>query len=530
MKIVLCATHPWNTNGYSLVMTNFARCLCGMDDVEKIWYFGFQNALGEDSRNKRPMPDKVELYDAFANENPKKQGFGDDLICAYVVERKPDVVVIFNDSIVVERITGKLMEIPEKGFKIVVYQDLVYEHVRERFVEQLNARADRVLAFTPYWKQHMEDQGVKTPIDVVRHAFDPTTKFPVDRVLARRYFGIGTGDFIILNLNRNQPRKRWDICLKAYAEFLSRHRGEPVKLLIGTSTQGCWDLMSIYRRELQKRDMTFEEGRKHLIVLDAPQKLSDDDVNVLMNCADIGISASDGEGFGLCNFEHAALGYPQVVSNVGGHRDFFAADRAFLCDPVMGYYVDRTRDGVGGEGQLIDYRDMVDGIEFYYKDAAAREKHGRASRKHILDNYRWDEQAAAFAASLRETLGIGGSSVDAESASVDASSGPERADSALVSSGPERADSALVSSGPEGADSALVSSGPERADSALVSSGPEGADSALVSSGPEAEAAVEASAAAPDGTPRESMEDVRRQLAILTAMVERLTSRAEVPC
>jgi hypothetical protein len=29
------------------------------------------------------------------------------------------------------------------------------------------------------------------------------------------------------------------------------------------------------------------------------------------------------EGFGLCNFEHAALGIPQVVPRIGGFLDFF---------------------------------------------------------------------------------------------------------------------------------------------------------------------------------------------------------------
>jgi len=31
--------------------------------------------------------------------------------------------------------------------------------------------------------------------------------------------------------------------------------------------------------------------------------LSDFDINVLYNVADLGINTADGEGFGLCNFE-----------------------------------------------------------------------------------------------------------------------------------------------------------------------------------------------------------------------------------
>ena len=51
---------------------------------------------------------------------------------------------------VVERFLAKIKEIPDRRFKVVVYQDLVYEHMKKRFVRQLNEEVDLVLAFTPY--------------------------------------------------------------------------------------------------------------------------------------------------------------------------------------------------------------------------------------------------------------------------------------------------------------------------------------------------------------------------------------------
>eukprot|EP00873_Tetraselmis_striata_P033681 jgi/Tetstr1/453945/TSEL_040864.t1 len=499
MKLVLCATHPWNTNGYSLVMTSLAQHLCAFPEMEKIYYFGFQNTTGDDSRNKRVLPDKVEVFDAMAHEVPRKQGFGEDLLAEYIAERDPDVVLISNDSVVVSLLTEKLAAVPNRRFKVMVYQDLVYEHMKRPFVEQLNARADRVLAFTPYWKRHLEEQGVTTPVDVVRHALDPAAKFPVDRAIARRYFGISSTDFIVLNMNRNQPRKRWDICLKAFADFVSRHRGESVKLLIGTSLHGAWDLLAVYERELGKRGMTMEEGRKHLVMLDAPQRLSDADVTILMNCADIGISASDGEGFGLCNFEHAALGCPQVVSNVGGHKDFFSAERAILCDPVMAYYVDRTRDGVGGEAQLIDYRDMAEGIELYYKDPELRRRHGLACREHILANYKWREQAEMLRASILATLAVDGEDDTVTGVADEIDLIPD------VSHAPD-----LIDLSDEPA-TAPESSAPESAEAAAPgSAGPAVA--------PELDASAEP--AAPEPPP--DLAAIRVQLASLTAMVERM--------
>ena len=42
----------------------------------------------------------------------------------------------------------------------------------------------------------------------------------------------------------------------------------------------------------------------------------------MYNVGDIGINTCDGEGFGLCNFEQAGVGVPQIVPKVGGFLDF----------------------------------------------------------------------------------------------------------------------------------------------------------------------------------------------------------------
>jgi hypothetical protein len=132
-----------------------------------------------------------------------------------------------------------------------------------------------------------------------------------------------------------------------------------------------------------------QDGIKHLVVLDRPQKMTDEDTNILYNVADIGWNTCDGEGFGLCNFEQAAIGIPQVVPKLGGFLDFFDDDCSALIDPKIAYYVDNTRDMVCGEALLCDYVDFVEAIESYYFNKDKVIKHGQAARKNILANYKW---------------------------------------------------------------------------------------------------------------------------------------------
>jgi len=263
--------------------------------------------------------------------------------------------------------------------------------------------------FTKYWEKCIKDQGVTIPTHVLEHGFNKDTYFPVPTELARRYFGIKDDDFIVLNLNRNQPRKRWDICIKAWAELVSRLPNEPIKLLIGTEVNGAWNLMDIYERELKKRDLTMEVGMKHVILLDNPQSLSDTDINVLYNATDMGLTTCDGEGWGLCSFEQAAVGVPQVAPRLGGFLEFFDDDNATLVQPVMSLYIDSSRDAVGGEAQLCNYVDFTEAIETQYqmhKQAGKGQTRDLSFRKRVITEYSWDTIGTKLVGILRQVLGL----------------------------------------------------------------------------------------------------------------------------
>jgi len=360
---------------------------CGVE----IGVFGFQNY--EASGVHRPdLPSDIYVYDAWAKEEPKSIGFGIEKIHEAVAEFKPDVCIVYNDLLIISNCVNKLCEIEDykSKFKIVAYIDQVYLHQKKVYLELVNTKADAAIAFTEEWKNTIVEQGLRIPCHVLQHGFDASTYFPIPKAVARSYLGLNQDDFLVLNLNRNQPRKRWDTCLKAFAEIVSRYPNDPIKLIIGTALQGSWDLVEIYERELKKRGLTLQDGLKHIVVLENPQKLTDYDVNVVYNVADIGINTCDGEGFGLCNFEQAAIGVPQVVPRLGGFLEFFNDDRCSFVDPCLAYYVDTTRDHVCGEALLCSYSDVVSAFEVYYHNRELIKKHGEACRAHIPKTYSWE--------------------------------------------------------------------------------------------------------------------------------------------
>jgi glycosyltransferase involved in cell wall biosynthesis len=405
-RVLLFGTHPHCFNGYCVVVYNLAKQLAKCDDIE-LSIFGFQNFYNNPLHiQERSLPDNVFVYDANANENPRSMGFGFDQVTEFVTMNKPDVCVVYNDMVVVSNVLEKLKAIPDRKFKIVVYIDQVYLYQKPEFVKKLNEEVDYVLCFTPYWEETAKSFGITKPTGYLQHGFDPMKHYPVPKKLARQYFGLKKEDFVVLNLNRNQPRKRWDTCLQAFAEFVSRHTEEPVKLLVATALTGAWNLLEVYERELKKRGLTLQDGMKHLILIDNPQQLSDEDINILYNVADVGINTCDGEGFGLCNFEQAAIGTPQIVPKIGGFLDFFSAERAIMVEPKFTLYIDASRDGVGGESQICDWRDFADALDLYYANEDMRKDHGKNCREYILKNYRWDDLGAKFRKILKEVHGV----------------------------------------------------------------------------------------------------------------------------
>jgi glycosyltransferase involved in cell wall biosynthesis len=379
------------TNGYSIVAWELAKELAKQPEID-LTYFGFQYFQKNPAHEKeRELPSNVQVYDAFANENPKSAGFGFDQVADFVTLNKPDVIIIYNDMVVVSTIMEKLKSVPNKKFKVIVYMDQVYLYQKKEYINRLNAEADFVLCFTPYWEEIAKGLGITKPTDFLPHGFNPMVHYPVPHKLCRDYYNLKAEDFIVLSLNRNQPRKRYDILLQAWATFVANHVNDPVKLLIATALQGGWNLLEVYERELSKHKLTLEQGLKHVIFIDNPQQLLDDEINILYNVGDISISAADGGGMELCTYQQAGIGKAQITSFVGGIKDFFNEENAMVLHPKMTFYIDQSRDGCGGEAELVDYKDAVEALEKYYSSASLRKKHGEACRKGILQKYKWSD-------------------------------------------------------------------------------------------------------------------------------------------
>ena len=407
LRVMLCGTHYLQYNGYSRVVYELMRRMDDKEDLEMTLY-GFQHSHETAQVNRKRLGPRITVVDAFGLENPKRNGFGEQEIAAYLQEHPQDIVIIYNDMSVTTMLVENILKKIGKPCRLVSYIDQVYLHQKPRYISLLNQVFDHTIAFTEYWRDLVIDQGLRKDmkVDVLQHGFNHEMYYPIPRRIACAYFGMDPDTFYVLNLNRNQPRKRWDICIKTWVDIIHRHMerekkkktGRKIKLVIGTAIQGAWDLMEIFMREIQKRKLGDAQkiAQDYLLILDRPQQMTDTEINLLYSACDIGINTCDGEGFGLCNFEHAAIGRAQVIPLLGGFRDFFHENNAKTVIPKFNLYVDNARDLIGGETELSDPKDFATAIWEYYLNPQVANKHGEQARAEILQHYEWDVIAEHF--------------------------------------------------------------------------------------------------------------------------------------
>jgi len=340
MRFVLVSTHTDQTTGYAKVAYNLLKQLATLVPKIKIYHFGFQrhpNAPGF-----RKAPEGIIQYDAAANEDPKEEGFGFNKIRDYLEMVNPDVVMIYNDPLIIFKFL-EAMKYDKKSspYKLWAYVDQVYEGIAQPLMDKIRDNVDRVYAFTDIWKQKLDAYGKFPDVRILEHAVDTTmfSRLPRDvRASVRKNLGLPENAIAFLNMNRNSQRKRLDVTVAGFVRLLAKDPSKPYYLVVATNLSpqsgAYYDVQRIFTRELGLANLP-QICYTRLILIDTapPNVIADEGVNQLYNATDIGINTSDGEGYGLCQLEHMYTDAPQVVIDIGSYRSFMDESVATFIPP-----------------------------------------------------------------------------------------------------------------------------------------------------------------------------------------------------
>ncbi len=134
--------------------------------------------------------------------------------------------------------------------------------------------------------------------------------------------------------------------------------------------------------------------------------LSTEGMVVLMNAADLYVSTTGGEGFGLNLAESLACGVPVVVTDWAADRET-VGDGGVLVPPLADSYGEPVRfhSGYGMDWAVPDPRGFVEPILYLLSRPAKRRELGMAGRYHVKRSFSWDTAAAQFMTLLEEADG-----------------------------------------------------------------------------------------------------------------------------
>lgn len=211
----------------------------------------------------------------------------------------------------------------------------------------------------------------------------------------KKTFGLDPDGFLVLRIDSNSGRKDYPSLIKALAPVMQRHSEIQAWFHcapLGNAGDGASNLRIILSKygEDEWQSRFFFPGE-----WTSMKGWPDEDLNALLNAADVFVSTSRGEGFGLTLAEAAMAGLPIIAQNASAIPEVVGPGGK-LIEPVG-----RLTVPAGQDLCLPDVDAFSDAIEYLYSSKGARRDLGQKGREHVLASFDWDEATSKFDAHIR---------------------------------------------------------------------------------------------------------------------------------
>lgn len=306
---------------------------------------------------------------------------------------KPDVIFMINDLWLLNEFFDIIS--PEDRKKTVCYFPVDAFNTNPEWVRYL-PEVHQAVAYTEFGKNEVNKILPYLKLDIIPHGIDTEKFYPAYKKEAVATLnGMYEDDFTVLNVQRNQPRKRVDLTLRAFAEF-AKNKPKNVKLYMhmGVIDQG-WNIIELSRR-LGIEDRLLLTSTE----ISPVSGVSDSKLNEIYNACDIGINTSQGEGWGLGSFEHAATGKPQIVPNSSACAEIFK-DMGLLIPILDSYDYPQTLT----TGQIVNVHEAAKLLNILYYDKPLRERLSKASLEYTRrPEFKWKNIASRWDSLFKEVI------------------------------------------------------------------------------------------------------------------------------
>lgn len=393
-----------------------ARVLIVGDAVVPTGYARVLRAIFEPLRTRYELHQLATRHDGGTHDWPWRlycaADYGDPYgmqgLPKLVDDLKPDIIFILYDLSYQERYLARIQLATWKA-PVVVYSPIESGPIEPEILAGLEG-VTRYVVFTEYARDvvlagcasaHAGTDMIDLPVPlVIPHGVDTAQFRPVAqasaRAIARTTLGMVEPEFenafIVLNANRNLPKKRMDVTIEGFALFA---RGKPanIKLFLHTQVQAQgWNVQLLARRH----------GVMDRLILstsdDNAPDVSSDRLNLIYNACDVGVNTSISEGWGLVSFEHGATRSAQIVAGNPCLKQLWG-DSAIVLEPCMAL----TNPGTHTTGYLVSPQSLCAALERLYSDRIFCDTMARRAWENAVQpKYAWPTICKQWDALLQE--------------------------------------------------------------------------------------------------------------------------------
>jgi glycosyltransferase involved in cell wall biosynthesis len=358
-----------------------------------------------------PVEEQKDFRMFPASNRFQQAPFGEERIREMVEREQPDIVFTLNDPWIASDQYRRIQDLhQQKKFKFVGYLTMdSYNWLSG--IDPHIADWDSVVTFTEFGAHEFFKAGIQRPITVIPHGLDADIFYPIDKKEARKELGLKEDIFICFNGQRNQPRKRMDITVAAFAQFAVGRPDAQLYLHCGLKDQG-WDLMGLFAREMRKNGL--DPNNRIIMTTNSPQppNVPVKMLNTIYNVADVGINTTKGGGWELVNFEHAACRVAQVVPDHTSTKEIFEGHGKLIrCDHVD------VDPNFGREMPCPSVEHLVEILSDLYENRDEIDRIAQSCYERVTeDQFKWDNISDQFDGVFQEVL-QGEQFVSAESVS-----------------------------------------------------------------------------------------------------------------
>lgn len=375
--------------GDAACQSGFAKCTHHtLEALRQTWDVHVLGINYRGDPHSYPYP----IYPAFV---PGGDLFGVHRVGDMIERVRPEMVVIQNDPWNIPAYMKKIKQFQTPP-PVVGAIAVDGKNCRGTALNEL----DRAIFWTRFAQVQAERGGMKVPSGVVPLGVDLDLFTPGDRDTARTELELPAqlqGTFIVLNVNRNQPRKRLDLTIQYFAEWIRHYDVRDAYLYLHVAPTGemgynCEQLARYYGI-----NSTRENTRLILMQPDTFRGPAESWLVKTYQAANVQMSTTQGEGWGLTTMEGMACGIPQIVPDWSALGEWPGDAVVKVPCPTQV----TTQNGINVVGGVPDKMRMIAALDLLYRDGDVHQNYvGLGLEQVSRPEFRWENIARAFAAEV----------------------------------------------------------------------------------------------------------------------------------